>query len=50
MDVNVTYPIIINFMYPERTLTSKYLDKLADLVIFYWEFRLDNPDIQLAQA
>ena len=46
----MTYPIIINFMYPERTLTSKYLDKLADLVIFYWEFRHDNPGIQLATA
>jgi len=37
-------------MYPERTLTSKYLDTLADLVLFYWEFRFDNPDIQLAEA
>ena len=46
----MTNPIIINFMYPERTLTSKYLDKLADLVIFYWEFRHDNPSIQLAEA
>ena len=50
MDVNVTQPMIIDFMYPEKTLTPKYLDKLSDLVIFYWEFRFDNPDIQLAQA
>ena len=46
----MTYPIIINFMYPERNLTSKYLDKLADLVLFYWEYRYDNPSIQLAEA
>ena len=50
MDVNVTCPTIIDFMYPEKTLTPKYLDKLADLILFYWEYRLDNPDIQLAQA
>jgi len=50
MDVNVIYPTIIDFMYPERTLTPKYLDTLSDLVLFYWEYRYDNPDIQLAQA
>ena len=44
------HPIIINFMYPDRILSPKYLDKLADLVIFYWEYRYDNPDIQLAEA
>ena len=46
----MTYPIIINFMYPDRILSPKYLNKLADLVIFYWEFRFDNLDIQLAEA
>jgi hypothetical protein len=50
MDVNITYPTIIDFMYQEKILGPKYLDKLADLVIFYWEFRLDNPDIKLAEA
>jgi len=50
MGINITYTIIINFMYPERSLTPKYLDELADLVLFYWEFRFDNPDIQLAEA
>ena len=46
----MNYPTIINLMYPDRILSPKYLDKLADLVIFYWEFRIDNPDIQLAKA
>ena len=50
MGVNMIYPIIINFMYSKRSLTPKYLDKLADLVLFYWEFRFDNFDIQLAEA
>ena len=44
------HPTIIQFMYPKRTLTSTYLNKLTDLVIFYWEYRHDNPDIQLAEA
>ena len=43
-------PTTINFMYSNRILSPKYLNKLADLVLFYWEFRLDNPDIQLAEA
>ena len=43
-------PTIIQFMYPDKFLSPKYLDRLADLVIFYWEFRFDNPDIQLAEA
>jgi hypothetical protein len=43
-------PTIINFMFPDRILDDKYLNKLADLILFYWEFRLDNPNIQLAQA
>ena len=43
-------PTIINFMYSNRILSPKYLNKLADLVIFYWEFRFDNPDVQLAEA
>ena len=50
MDVNIAYPTIIDFMYPKKTLTPKYLDKLAELVIFYWEYRHDNPDVQLAEA
>ena len=37
-------------MFPDRILDDKYLNKLADLILFYWEFRLDNPNIQLAQA
>jgi len=44
------YPTIIQFMYSNSILTPKYLDKLADLILFYWEYRLDNPDIQLAEA
>jgi len=47
---SITYPTIIDFMYPEKTLTPKYLDKLADLVLFYWEYRYDNLNIQLAEA
>ena len=43
-------PTIINFMFPDRILDEKYLNKLADLILFYWEFRLDKPNIQLAQA
>ena len=50
MDVNITQPTIIDFMYPERILTPKYLDKLADLVLFYWEYRYDNINVQLAEA
>ena len=46
----MTYPTIISFMFPDRILSPKYLDKLAELVIFYWEFRFDNFDIQLAEA
>ena len=44
------YPTIINFMYPNKILSPKCLAKLADLVIFYWEFRFDNLDIKLAEA
>ena len=44
------YPTIIQFMYPDKILSPKCLAKLADLILFYWEFRLDNPDIQLAEA
>ena len=44
------YPTIIQFMYPDRILSPKCLAKLADLILFYWEFRFDNPDIQLAEA
>lgn len=43
-------PIIIDFMHTNKKLDEKYLNKLADLILFYWEFRLDNPNIQLAQA
>ena len=50
MDVNITHPTIINFMYPNRILSTKYLDKLADLVLFYWEYRYENLSIQLAEA
>ena len=44
------HPTIIQFIYPEKSLTPKYLDRLADLVQFYWRYRFDNPDIQLAEA
>ena len=46
----ITQPIIIDFMHTNKKLDEKYLNKLADLILFYWEFRLDNPNIQLAQA
>lgn len=42
--------MIIQFMYPEKFLDPIYLDKLSDLILFYWEFRDDNPDIILAEA
>ena len=37
------HPTIIQFIYPEKSLTPKYLDRLADLVQFYWRYRFDNP-------
>jgi len=37
-------------MHTTKKLDEKYLNKLADLILFYWEFRLDNPNIQLAQS
>ena len=46
----MTYPAIIQFMYDVKVLDEEYLEKLADLVLFYWEFRYDTPEIQLAEA
>ena len=29
---------------------SEYLDKLEELVLFYWEYKDENPDIVMAEA
>ena len=29
---------------------SEYLDKLTELVLFYWEYKEDNPTIIMAEA
>jgi hypothetical protein len=31
-------------------IDSEYLDKLAELVLFYWECKEDNPTIFMAEA
>jgi len=31
-------------------IDSEYLDKLAELVLFYWEYKEDNPTIIMAEA
>ena len=46
----MTRPAIIQFVHDAKILDEEYLEKLADLVRFYWEFRYDNPEMQLAEA
>jgi hypothetical protein len=46
----MTCPAIIQFVHDAKILDEEYLEKLADLVRFYWEFRYDNPEMQLAEA
>ena len=31
-------------------IDSEYLDKLSELVLFYWEYKEDNPTIFMAEA
>ena len=31
-------------------IDSEYIDKLEELILFYWEYREDNPDIIMAEA
>ena len=31
-------------------IDSEYLDKLSELVLFYWEYKEDNPTIITAEA
>ena len=43
-------PSIIQWQHSTKELTDSKLNKLADLVLFYWEYRFDNPHIELAKA
>ena len=38
--------VIKNIEHPD----SEYLDKLEELVLFYWENKDENPDVVMAEA
>ena len=42
--------MIIQVIKNVENIDSEYLDKLQELVLAYWEYRDDNPDISMAEA
>ena len=33
-----------------ENIDDEYIEKLQELVLFYWEYKDNNPDIYLAEA
>ena len=42
--------MIIQVVKDIEDVDTEYLNKLEELVLFYWEYKDDNPEIEMAEA
>ena len=44
------YPTIIQCTTSADEMDNEYFEEMSDLILFYWENKDENPDIEMAEA